>query len=271
MMKWQIRKIILLASSIGILFFGMLVYYVTYPFFFENKALFLSQFCLFELQEHMKELSTIRVIMSGLLLFTILVVWKRVWKQFFYSRKLQRNLVMITRKGKQLYLLPSLEVTAFTIGVTHPKIVVSEGVFQSFTEEEIDAIVLHEEYHQKNRDPLKLFLFTVLVEGMLYIPVLKDMLQRYHTYQELLADKYAMDQMKSSFELGSALLKLIKIKTVSNPFITASFAKTAINLRIEQIVSPSSIRLSMPLHTNSVYVTIGLFLISFVLIIGECI
>lgn len=82
---------------------------------------------------------------------------ERVWKQFFYSRKLQRNLVMITRKGKQLYLLPSLEVTAFTIGVTHPKIVVSEGVFQSFTEEEIDAIVLHEEYHQKSH-PLKLFL-----------------------------------------------------------------------------------------------------------------
>lgn len=271
MMKWQIRKMILLASIISIFFFGMLVYYVTYPFLFENKALFLSQFCLFELQKHMRELSIIRVIMGGLLLFTLFVVCKRVWKQFFYSQKFKQNLIGINRKGKQLYLLPSLEVTAFTIGLFHPKIVLSEGVFQSFSEEEVDAIVLHEEYHQKNRDPLKLFLFTVLAEGMIYVPVLKGMLQRYHTYQELLADKYTMDQMKSSFELGSALLKLMKIKTTSNPFITASFAKTAINLRIEQIISPSSIKLSMPLHTNSVYVTIGLFLISFVLIIGECI
>ncbi|MEH7457615.1 M56 family metallopeptidase [Bacillus sp. JJ1127] len=270
-MKWQIRKMVLLAYIISILFFGMLVYYVTYPFLFENKTLFLSQFCLFELQKHMRELSIIRIIMSGLLLFTLLVVCKRVWKQFFYSRKLQRNLVGMIRKEKQLYLLPSLEVTAFTIGVIHPKIVLSEGVFQSFSEEEIDAIVLHEEYHQKNRDPLKLFLFTVLAEGMMYVPVLKGMLQRYHMYQELLADKYAMNQMKSSFALGSALLKLIKIKTASTPFITASFAKTAINLRIEQIVSPSPIKLSIPLHTNSVYVTMGLFLISFVLIIGECI
>lgn len=271
MMKWQIRKMVLLASIISILFFGMLVYYVTYPFLFGNKALFLSQFCLFELQKHMRELSIIRIVMGGLLVFTLFVVCKRVWRQFFYSKKLKRNLVEITRKGKQLYLLPSLEVTAFTIGLMQPQIVLSEGVFQSFTDEEIDAIVLHEEYHQKNRDPLKLFLFTVLAEGMMYIPVLKGMLQRYHVYQELLADKYAMNQMQSSFELGSALLKLMKIKTASNPFITASFAKTAINLRIEQIVSPSSIKLSMPLHTNSVYMTMGLFLISFVLIIGECI
>ncbi|KEK24652.1 M56 family metallopeptidase [Bacillus gaemokensis] len=270
-MKWQIRKVVLLASMISVLFFGMLVYYVTYPFLFENKVFFLSQFCLFELQKHMGELSMVRIVMGGLLLFTLFIVCKRMWKQFYYSQKLKRNLVGITRKEKQLYLLPSLEVTAFTIGLFHPKIVISEGVFQSFTEEEIDAIVLHEEYHQKSRDPLKLFLFTLLAEGMMYVPILKGMLHRYHTYQELLADKYAMNQMKSSFELGSALLKLIKIKTASNPFITASFAKIAINLRIEQVVSPSSVKLNIPLHTNSVYITMGLFLVSFVLIIGECI
>ncbi|MDM5188033.1 M56 family metallopeptidase [Bacillus sp. DX4.1] len=270
-MKWQIRKIVLFTSVISCLFLGMLVYYVTYPFLLANKAFFLSQFCLFELQQHMKELSMIRIMMSGLLLFTVFIVCKRVWKQFFYSRKLTKSLVRINRKEKQLYLLPTLEVAVFTIGMIHPKIVLSEGALQSFTEEEIDAIVLHEEYHQKNHDPLKLFLFTVVAEGMMYVPVLKGFLRCYNTYQELLADKYAMDQMKSSFELGSALLKLIKIKTASNSFVTASFAKTAINLRIQQIVSPSSVKISMPLHTNSIYMTTGLFLISFVLIIGECI
>ena len=43
--------------------------------------------------------------------------------------------------------------------------------------------------------------------------------------------------MESSFELGSALLKLIKIKTMENRCVTASFAKTAINLRIEQVLN----------------------------------
>ncbi|PFA86225.1 M56 family metallopeptidase [Bacillus cereus] len=270
-MKWQIRKIVLLTGCISILFFGMLVYYVTYPFFFKNKAFFLAHFCLFELQTYVREVSMIRIIMAGLVLFTLAVVCKRICKQFFYSQKLKRNLIFITRKEKQLYLLPSLGITAFTIGLVHPKIVISEGVFQTFTEEEIDAIILHEEHHKKNKDPLKLFLFTLLAEGMIYVPVLKGMLQRYQTYQELSADKYAIQQMHSSVELGSALLKLIKIKTASNPCITSAFAKTAINLRMGQVINPESINLNIPLHTNSVLTTIGLFLISLVLIVGECI
>lgn len=270
-MKWQMRKIVLLAVTISVLFLSMLVYYVTYPFLFQNKAFFLSQFCLFELQKHMRELSILRIMIAGLLLFTVIIMSKRIWKQFFYSKRLKRNLVSITRKGKQVYVLSTLQITAFTIGLFRPKIVISEGMFQAFSEEEIDAIVLHEEYHQKNRDPLKLFFFTLLAEGMMYIPILKGMLQRYHVYQELSADKYAMQKMKSSFELGSALLKLIKIKTMENQCITASFAKTAINLRIEQVLNEKVVKLNIPLHTNSVYVTLGLFCMSIVLIVGECI
>lgn len=77
--------------------------------------------------------------------------------------------------------------------------------------------------------------------------------------------------MNSSFELGSALLKLIKIKTTSNPCITSAFAKTAINLRMDQVINSESVKLNIPLHTNSVLTTMGLFLISFLLIVGECI
>ncbi|EJS67099.1 cell surface protein [Bacillus cereus] len=270
-MKWQMRKIVLLAVIVSTLFFSMLVYYVTYPFLFQNKAFFLSKFCLFELEKHMKELSLIRIIIAVLLLLTVLIVCKRLWRQFFYSTKLQKVLFPFIRKGKQIYILPTMEVVAFTIGLFRPKVVMSEGMLQTFSEEEIDAIVFHEEYHQNNRDPLKLFCFTLLAEGMMYIPILKELLQRYQTYQELAADKYAMQKMKSSFELGSALLKIIKIKTMENRCVTASFAKTAINLRIEQVLNEKVIKLNMPLHTNSVYVTLGLFCMSIVLIVGECI
>ncbi len=78
-------------------------------------------------------------------------------------------------------------------------------------------------------------------------------------------------KMKSSFELGSALLKLIKIKTMENGCVTASFAKTAINLRIKQVLNEKVVKFNIPLHTNSVYVTIGLFCVSVVLSVGECI
>lgn len=158
--------------------------------------------------------SMVRIIIAGLLLITVLIVCKRIWRQFFYSKKVQKVLIPFIRKGKQIYILPTAEVAAFTIGLFRPKVVMSEGLLQMFSDEEIDAIIFHEEYHQNNWDPLKLFCFTLLAEGMMYIPILKELLQRYHTYQELAADKYAMQKMESSFELGSALLKLIKIKTM---------------------------------------------------------
>ncbi len=78
-------------------------------------------------------------------------------------------------------------------------------------------------------------------------------------------------KMESSLELGSALLKLIKIKTMENRCVTALFAKIAINLRIEQVLNEKVVKLTIPLHTNSGYVTVGLFCMSVVLIVGECI
>ena len=185
-------------------------------------------------------------------------------------------------KRLQKYLFPSFEKENKYIycrlrKLRHLQLVISSESCRvrrdasNFSAEEMDAIIFHEEYHQNNRDPLKLFCFTLLAEGMIYIPILKGLLQRYHVYQELAADKYAMRKMKSKFELGSALLKLIKIKTMENRCVTASFAKTAINLRIEQVLHEKVVKLNMPLHTNSVYVTVGLFCMSVVLIVGECI
>ena len=150
-------------------------------------------------------------------------------------------------KRLQKYLFPSFEKENKYIycrlrKLRHLQLVISSESCRvrrdasNFSAEEMDAIIFHEEYHQNNRDPLKLFCFTLLAEGMIYIPILKGLLQRYHVYQELAADKYAMRKMKSKFELGSALLKLIKIKTMENRCVTASFAKTAINLRIEQVL-----------------------------------
>lgn len=58
--------------------------------------------------------------------------------------------------------MPTAEVAAFTIGLFRPKVVISEGMIQTFSDEEMDAIIFHEEYHQNNHDPLKLFLFYVI-------------------------------------------------------------------------------------------------------------
>ena len=100
-MKWKMRKIVLLALIVSTLFFSLLLYYVTYPFLFQNKAFFLSKFCLFQLEKHMKELSMVRIIIAGLLLITVLIVCKRIWRQFFYSKKYKKYLSHLLEKGNK--------------------------------------------------------------------------------------------------------------------------------------------------------------------------
>ena len=70
----------------------------------------------------------LRIMIAVLLLFTVMIMMiKEFGSNFFYSKKLKRNLVSITRKGKQVYVLSTLQITAFTIGLFRPKIVISEG------------------------------------------------------------------------------------------------------------------------------------------------
>ena len=139
----------------------------------------------------MKELSFIRIIIAGFLLLTVFIVCKRMWRQF------------LILKDYKKYLFPSFEKENKYIycrlrKLRHLQLVISSESCRvrrdasNFSAEEMDAIIFHEEYHQNNRDPLKLFCFTLLAEGMIYIPILKGLLQRYHVYQELAADKYAM-------------------------------------------------------------------------------
>lgn len=97
----------------------------------------------------MKELSLIRIIIAGFLLLTVFIVCKRIWRQFFIV-KITKVLIPFIRKGKQIYILPTAEVAAFTIGLFRPKVVISKGMIQTFSDEEMDAIIFHEEYHQNN-------------------------------------------------------------------------------------------------------------------------
>ena len=141
----------------------------------------------------MKELSLIRIIIAGFLLLTVFIVCKRMWRQFFDTKRLQKYLFLSFEKENKYIYCRLRKLRHLQLGYFCPKIVIRR-MLQTFSDEEMDAIIFHEEYHQNNRDPLKLFCFTLLAEGMMYIPILKGLLQRYHTYQELAADKYAMQK-----------------------------------------------------------------------------
>ncbi|WP_058300689.1 M56 family metallopeptidase [Gorillibacterium timonense] len=128
-----------------------------------------------------------------------------------------------------------------TIGLRRPRIVLSTGVLERFTEEEVEAILLHERHHCQSRDNLKLFLSTLLADAFGYLPIIKPVLAYAKTWRELFADRYAIEQMGTSLHLGSVLWKMIQLGVIRQRRAVLHFMETAIDYRMMQIIEPDEV------------------------------
>ncbi|MDF2926260.1 MAG: putative family peptidase [Paenibacillaceae bacterium] len=128
---------------------------------------------------------------------------------------------------------------AFTMGFFRPVIIMSTGLTDLLEEEELEAVVRHEQFHLINRDPLRTLCIYALSSIMWYVPILRWCHHCFKTTREVLADRYAISATGSAVGLGSALVKLTKSSTpLSMSFAHASFADTPINIRIRQLLDP---------------------------------
>ncbi|MCM3755862.1 M56 family metallopeptidase [Sporosarcina aquimarina] len=139
---------------------------------------------------------------------------------------------------------------AITMGLVRPRIVLSTGLMKLLTDDELTAVIYHEMYHKENHDPLKNFLISLCSSTLWYIPILKWFNQKYRIFKELLADEFAIEKQATSLNLGSALLKMLKVgKQEKILFAHASFADTSVNYRIKYLLNPfSEIQLRIPVR-----------------------
>lgn len=197
-------------------------------------------------------LSSLQYALDLLVIMTLLfTIWKIV-SQMIHSFRLKRKLeqykeINLTSKVNQkchsnqedFIVISHPMPVAITMGFIQPKIVLSTGLMNLLTENELSAVISHEYYHYKNRDPLKVFFLTLCASAMWYIPILKWFMQQYRIIQEVLADEFAIREQETSLHLGSALLKMLKVgKQAEMPFAYVSFADTSVNYRIEYILNP---------------------------------
>jgi len=205
---------------------------------------------LFNTQEH----SVIGAILS--LLFAAVItrmVWQltkqinmsRKWLATFHSlRDLTQTYELNQRYPEihhQVLVVQSEEIFALTIGFLNPQIAISSALIKNLSENEIKAVLLHEQFHCIKRDPLKFLLIHLASENIAYIPLLKGFIHYYKSWRELLADRYAMHHMGSNADLGSVILKMNKLKgsgAQAYKPVFAHFADIAINYRILQILEP---------------------------------
>ncbi|TQS71855.1 M56 family metallopeptidase [Ornithinibacillus gellani] len=226
-------------------------------------------------------LSSLEYVLDGLVIFTPLCAIWIIGSQIVQSSKLERRFRLYEDKkltdeitklyGKkdqeQIIVLSHPAPIAITMGLICPKIILSTGLINLLTKDELKAVISHEMYHKKNRDPFKLFLLSLSSSILWYIPIQKWFHRTYQIIQEILADEYAIKQQDTTVNLGSALLKMLKVgKLKKMPFTYASFADTSVNYRIKYMLHPvKEVPLGIPFRVVFISLTVfslicGLFI-----------
>lgn len=101
---------------------------------------------------------------------------------------------------------------SFCYGLLKPRICLSTGFAKTLSPDELKAVLLHESYHLKNRDPLKIILGKTISSMFFFIPLLLDLQRHYVFIKEIAADEVAIKNINKNF-LISALAKLLVSKT----------------------------------------------------------
>ncbi|MCY9696153.1 M56 family metallopeptidase [Paenibacillus alginolyticus] len=164
------------------------------------------------------------------------------WNEFIKSQENKDLTELLNLKyaqiGFPIVVLHDMESYALTSGMITPKIIISTGLLSSLSDNELNAVLLHETYHSIHYHPMKKWLLRRLSHVMTYVPILKGLLSYYSIWIELLADRYAIEQMRNKTYIASAIVKMINQSQSRQRMlpITADFGKTAINYRLKQVL-----------------------------------
>lgn len=206
------------------------------------------------------------------LLNQLYLTWK--WNRHFQSKVNVRLTRQLNRKYRawkiRILVVEDEAFVAISMGIFKPRIVVSAGLFNTFSKREIEAILLHERYHCNHFDPMKAFLFAVVVDGIGYVPIFKVAAHYYKMYKELLADRFAIKHMGTEYYVGAVLFRLSAINRVRRLPVGVPFADVAINYRIMQVLdSQKPIRVPF-LKIKPLMFSLAIVLIMMNIVAGGC-
>lgn len=89
-------------------------------------------------------------------------------------------------------LIDSAERFSFAYGLLLPRVAVSRGLFEGISDDELDAVLAHERYHVRARDPAKVMLARAVSRALFFLPALRHLRGRYVAGRELAADRRAV-------------------------------------------------------------------------------
>ena len=190
------------------------------------------------------------VFIVGLFVFAIQVlqtqrfIKKVVKRPITQPRKLE-SVTQALGLTNKIAVIEDKKHFSFCYGLLRRKICLSTGLIQSLTKSELKAVLLHEKYHLKNFDPLRILLGKTASRMLFFIPTLQDIQTHYALSKEIAADDDVV-RCGNRESLISALTKLLSPSIPSLSGIAAFADSHSLEKRILYLTEKkkTSIRLS---------------------------
>ncbi len=136
--------------------------------------------------------------------------------------------------GEKVVYLDISTPRAFCLGFWRPHIWLTSGLVALLSDEELTAVLAHEAYHCRRRDPLRLLITRAIKSAFFFLPLVSYLAQAAELQQETAADQSAIRQVGDDLPLLCALQKLLTHNTQMMPdgeAILTSFNATEARLR----------------------------------------
>lgn len=111
---------------------------------------------------------------------------------------------------QKIIVVNSSDLLCFCAGFISPLIYISRGMIIKLTQEELEALLLHEKHHLSTCVPLKILVGKCITAFLFFIPLLRDLLHHYLIEAEIAADQSAIWQQGHRRGIAGALEKLIQ-------------------------------------------------------------
>ena len=155
----------------------------------------------------------VAVIFFAKTIFSLLKTQKKIdlllaYKSNTVPNKLRRVLKKVGLKKDEVVVVQKRSNHAFNYGVRSQKILLSKGLIKNLTLKQLEAVVLHEQYHLENQHSPLLILSEVISSTLFFLPIAKEVNKKMKVMFEKQADAFAENIQGSSSYLNMALLKV---------------------------------------------------------------
>jgi hypothetical protein len=120
----------------------------------------------------------------------------------------------VARLARELALVGRIDVVAdkrpfsFCYWFRRPRICLSTALVRRLDDDELRAVLIHEHYHLRHRDPLRVVVARYFAAGLYVVPIVDELASFYALQKEIAADEAAVGRLGVA-PLARALYKLL--------------------------------------------------------------